>query len=172
MVLFNVGSGRVDATCGDRDISLPHATIGMTPRNSERIFASGNERSPAIFPDWGVKDAGYKLNKGDKLAALVELMNQTPEDQTVYLTMTYDLIQGHPFKDEIKMVWFDVRQCGSSEVNPPEGKCKSKSSGVGHYSYSSIATFMLDYSWTANLDAQVVGSIGMHKYTLGNFGIH
>jgi hypothetical protein len=128
MVLFNVGPGRVDATCGDRDISLPHATIGATPRNSERLFASGNERSPAIFPDWGVKDAGYKLKQGDKLAALVELMNQTPEDQTVYLTMTYDYVQGHPFKDEIKLLWFDVRQCGSSEVNPPVGQCKLRPS--------------------------------------------
>jgi hypothetical protein len=126
MVLFNVGAGRVDATCGDLDISLPHATIGATPRNSERLFAAGNERSPAIFPDWGVKDAGYKLNQGDKLAALIELMNQTPEDQTVYLTMTYDIVHGHPFKDDIKLLWFDVRQCGSSEVNPPTGKRKFK----------------------------------------------
>jgi hypothetical protein len=75
MVLFNRGPGREDLPCSDRDISVPHSTIGATPRNSERIFASGNERSVASFPAWGVKDAGYKLRKQDTFAALVELMN-------------------------------------------------------------------------------------------------
>jgi hypothetical protein len=40
------------------------------------------------------------------------------------MTVTYDIVPGHPYKDEIKVVWFDVRQCGTSEVNPPEGKSK------------------------------------------------
>lgn len=123
MVLFNVGEGREDPTCAYRDISLPHATIGSTSRNSERIFASGNERSKGVFADWGVNDVGYKMKSTDKLAALVELMNQTPEDKVVYMTMTYEVVPGHPFKDDVKIVWFDVRQCGTSEVNPPRNQC-------------------------------------------------
>lgn len=122
MVLFNVGPGRQDYPCSDRDVSVPHVTIGATARNSERIFASGNERTVGVIPQWGVKDAGYKLLGTDKFAALVELMNMNPEDKVVFLTMTYDILPGHPFKDEVKIVWFDVRQCGTSEVNPPKGK--------------------------------------------------
>jgi hypothetical protein len=124
MVLFNVGPGREDFPCSDRDVSVPHVTIGATARNSERIFASGNERSHGIWPEWNVTDAGYKLQTADKFAALVELMNMNPEDKVVYLTVTYDVLKGHPFKDEIKVIWFDVRQCGTSEVNPPKGQCK------------------------------------------------
>lgn len=103
---------------------MPHVTIGATARNSERIFASGNERTVGILPDWGVTDAGYKLYAADKFAALVELMNVNPDDKIVYLTMTYDVIPGHPFKDEVRIVWFDVRQCGTSEVNPPKTQSK------------------------------------------------
>jgi hypothetical protein len=124
MVLFNIGVGREDFPCSGRDISVPHATIGATPRNSERIFASGNERTVGVFSDWGVKDAGYKLKQTDKFAALVEIMNENMEDKFVYMTVTYDVIQGHPFKDDVKVVWFDIRQCGTSQANPPKGQRK------------------------------------------------
>ena len=112
----------MDYTCNHRDISVPHAVVGRTPRNSERIFASGNERTNIIFPDAGVKDAGIKLRKTDQFGAVLEFMNENTEDKIVYLTMTYDFIPGHPFKDDIRPLWFDVRQCGTSEVNPPKGK--------------------------------------------------
>jgi hypothetical protein len=75
IALYNVGPGREDPTCSHRDVSVPHSSIGSTPRNSERIFASGNERTVASFPEWGVKDAGYKIRKEDKFAASIELMN-------------------------------------------------------------------------------------------------
>jgi hypothetical protein len=44
------------------------------------------------------------------------------EDKTVYLTMTYDLIDG-PLPAgwrDVKPVWFDANQCGTSEVSPPK----------------------------------------------------
>jgi hypothetical protein len=44
------------------------------------------------------------------------------DDRTVYLTMTYDVIDG-PLPAgwmDIKPVWFDANQCGTSEVNPPK----------------------------------------------------
>jgi hypothetical protein len=122
MILFNVGPGREDLTCSHRDVSLPHAVAGATPRNSERIFASGNERTEAILPNMGVMDAGYKLKSSDKFNLVLEFMNENPEDKLIYLTMTYDFLDGHPFKDNISIQWYDVRQCGTSEVNPPKGK--------------------------------------------------
>ncbi|KAF2672376.1 hypothetical protein BT63DRAFT_452881 [Microthyrium microscopicum] len=151
MVLFNNGPGREDPPCANRDVSVPHVTVGATSHSSERIFASGNERTVGVWPDWGVKDAGYKLKKEDKFAALVELMNENPEDKQVWMTMTYDIVDGHPFKDDIKIIWFDVRQCGTSEVNPPKGKNQ----------------FTLNYKWNATYDAEVIGSIE-HLHDGGN----
>jgi hypothetical protein len=127
LVLFAAGPNRIDYPCADRNISLPHVTVNSTARRSERIFASGNERTSAIFSDWGAGDAGYNLHEGDSLAMLVELMNMTPKDETVYITITYDFVQGHPFKDTIRAVWFDIRQCGTSEINPPQGKSECRS---------------------------------------------
>lgn len=71
-----------------------------------------------------ITDAGYKLYDTDQFSALIELMNENMEDKTVYLTMTYDIVRGHPYKDDIKILWMDVRQCGTSEVNPPKGQSK------------------------------------------------
>jgi hypothetical protein len=40
-----------------------------------------------------------------------------PGAKTVYLTMYYDYVDGHPSHfQEVKPVWFDVAQCGISEV--------------------------------------------------------
>jgi hypothetical protein len=122
MVLFTKGPGREDPTCKEADISLPHATIGGTPRRSERIFASGNERGQMDLPGWGHNDVGYKMKSTDELAALVELMNENMKDEVVYMTISFDILEGHPYKDDAKVVWFDVRQCGTSEVNPPSNK--------------------------------------------------
>ncbi|KAF2432732.1 hypothetical protein EJ08DRAFT_658730 [Tothia fuscella] len=144
LILFNGGPGRVDTTCKSRDVSVPHASVGAVTSNTERIFAAGNERVEGILPNMGVTDAGYKLYDTDRLSALIELMNENMEDKIVYLTMTYDIVRGHPFKDEIKIIWMDVRQCGTSEVNPPKDKPQ----------------FTLEYKWTSDLDAELVGTIG------------
>jgi hypothetical protein len=49
-------------------------------------------------------------------------MNMNMEDKTVYLTMTYELLEGALPKGwkDIKPVWFDAAQCGTSEVSPPQ----------------------------------------------------
>jgi hypothetical protein len=109
-VLINIGPGREDSACSHRDISLPHISIGAKSRNSERFWTSGNERTSANFSEWGATDAGYKLKPTDKFAGIVELMNQNIEDKVVWLTMTYTIVDGHPYKDDIRVVWYDVRQ--------------------------------------------------------------
>jgi hypothetical protein len=131
MVLFIKGPGREDPTCKNEEISLPHGTVGGTPRKSERIFASGNERSFANLPGWGHSDVGYKMKSTDELAVLLELMNENMEDKVVYMTMTWDYLEGHPYKDEVKVVWFDVRQCGTSEVTPPKNQGKTENCLLG-----------------------------------------
>jgi hypothetical protein len=142
MVLFNTGPGREDFTCGEKDISLPHAVAGVTPRNSERIFASGNERTVCLFPNWGVHDAGYKLKPTDSFDAVLELMNENTEAKTVYVTMTYDIVDGHPFKDDVRIIWLDIGQCGTSEFNPKKD------------------VFSIDYNWKSNVEGKVIAAIG------------
>ena len=96
LLLYNIGEGRSDATCADRDISVPHVIVGTTAKTSERLFASGNERTPLVFPDASQLKIGYQLNKNDKFAMLIDLMNTEKVDKTAYLTITYDIVDGHP----------------------------------------------------------------------------
>jgi hypothetical protein len=124
MVLFNAGPGRADETCKHLDVSNPHASVNLLSRLSDRIFASGNERTILSFQDLGYSNVGYKFKSTDNINLLVELMNMNMEHKLVYLTMTYDIIEGHPFKEDIKTIWLDERNCGTSEINPPDGKSK------------------------------------------------
>lgn len=148
MVMFNIGSGRVDQTCQNAYSSLPHANVGCTPSTCERMFASGNERTPVTIVDWasmkaGGKLAGYHVKPSDSFAFIIDLMNDSGSDKTVYVTMTYDYVDGWPSNmDDMRPVWFDVDQCGLSEASP-----KSQS---GAFEISA-------WPWSATLDGEVLG---------------
>jgi hypothetical protein len=73
-------------------------------------------------------------------------MNMNAGAKTVYLTMYYDYVEGHPahFK-EVKPVWFDVAQCGTSEV----------SGGSPNTKFDIRAT-----TWTANFDGEILHAGG------------
>jgi len=117
MVLFNIGSGAWDATC--TVFGLPHMIVGTLPASSERIFSSGNERTTIFFnPQWlNHTNVGYPVYSKDRFGLITDLMNMNPGAKTVYLTMYYDYVEGHPAHfQEVKPVWFDVAQCGISEV--------------------------------------------------------
>ena len=73
-------------------------------------------------------------------------MNMNPGAKTVYLTMYYDFVEGHPSHfGEVKPVWFDVAQCGISEVSggSPGSKFDVKA-----------------LPWTANFDGEIVHAGG------------
>lgn len=54
----------------------------------------------------------------DRFGLITDLMNMNAGAKTVYLTMYYDYVEGHPANfQEVKPVWFDVAQCGISEVS-------------------------------------------------------
>jgi len=118
MVLFNIGKNTGDATC--RSMGLPHMIVGTNVAGSERIFSSGNERTPVFFnPPWlNTTNIGYPVFPNDRFGLITDLMNMNPGAKTVYLVMYYDYVDGHPnnFK-QLKPVWFDVAQCGISEVS-------------------------------------------------------
>ena len=119
-VLFSAGPTRQDATCAYRDVSLPHTLAGLTSKNSERFFSSGNERTAFTLPLLGEKNVGYKISANDQFSMIVDLMNQNDEDKVVYLTMTWDFVPGHKAEwDDMKPIWLDIAQCGTSELNAP-----------------------------------------------------
>ncbi|QDS77030.1 hypothetical protein FKW77_006552 [Venturia effusa] len=139
-----IGPGRSDPTCSGFEISIPHAGTNTTAHTSERIFASGNERVPVVFADMGAKDSGYKLRAEDKLGTLIDLANMNADDKTLYYTMVWDYIEGHGLQNDVSMAWNDIRNCGSSEANPPEKQTK----------------FTLDNTWTSTVDAEIIGGFG------------
>ncbi|QDS69560.1 hypothetical protein FKW77_007927 [Venturia effusa] len=154
MVHLAIGPGRQDATCYGRR-SLPHIDVNASPANSERYFSSGNERT-FLNPDRAGAEGtkwGYHLRTTDRMAFIVDLMNMNMEDKVVYLTMTYDIIDG-PLPagwQDIKPVWFDANQCGTSEVHPPKQS--------GQFTITSG-------SWTPNFEGEVLG-VGGHLHDGG-----
>jgi hypothetical protein len=126
--------------------SLPHWVVGFNPGSSERIWASGNERTPIRFADWNITDVGYKMAKGDILSMIVDLMNMDKQDKTIYVVITYDYFDGRPAgMSEIKPVWLDVDQCGFSEA-----RAKSQN---GAYTVSSIP-------WKTTVSGEILGMGG------------
>jgi hypothetical protein len=105
-------------------VCVPFLVTATTPSKSERYFVTGNERTPFNFYQGGAESTAYHLDAADKFSFLVELMNMNMEDQVVYITMTYDILDGSLPKGwkDVKTVFLDVKSCGTSEVKPPQGK--------------------------------------------------
>jgi hypothetical protein len=146
MVLFNIGTGAWDATC--TTFGLPHMIVGSLPATSERIFSSGNERTTVFFnPVWtNTTNMGYPVYSKDRFGLITDLMNMNAGAKTVYLVMYYDYVEGHPSNfQEVKPVWFDVAQCGISEVGgrTPGAKFEIKAS-----------------AWVANFEGEVLQAGG------------
>lgn len=74
-------------------------------------------------------------------------------DSTVYLTMTYDFVPGQPDGwDNVKPIWFDVNQCGTSEVDAPQED--------GHFVLTSKP-------WKPNFEGELIG-VGSHVHDGGD----
>ncbi|QDS72079.1 hypothetical protein FKW77_003155 [Venturia effusa] len=153
MVHFLSGPGRWDPTCLNSP-SLPHFDVGQTPGSSERYFSSGNERTFFGMDHAGADTKfGYHIKTTDKMAFIVDLMNMNMDDKVVYMTMTYDFVDG-PLPSgwrEVKNVWFDVNECGTSEVNPLKQS--------GKYTITSKP-------WTPNFEGEILG-VGGHLHDGG-----
>jgi hypothetical protein len=93
----------------------------MTATTSERIWASGNERTPMIFSEFNNTNVGYRIRKDDRFTLDVDLMNDfMNEDKIVYLTGTYDVVVNTPSAwDDVIPVWFDITNCLTSEFSAP-----------------------------------------------------
>jgi len=154
MVHLTIGSGRWDPTCYGRP-SLPHIDVNSSPGASERYFSSGNERSKITLDinGPGMTKWGYHLKSSDSYGFIVDLMNMNAQDKTVYLTMYYDYLEG-PLPsgwDDVKTIWFDVNQCGTSEYSPPKQS--------GSYTITSGR-------WSPNVTGKILG-VGGHLHDGG-----
>jgi hypothetical protein len=88
----------------------------------------------------------------DRFGLIADLMNMNPTSKQVYMTMYYDYVEGHPSGwDEIKPVWFDVAQCGTSEVG----------GGAAGSSFKIASS-----PWSANFEGEVMG-VGGHIHDGG-----
>jgi hypothetical protein len=107
VVVFN--SGRPDATCG------PDTPVGSL---GERFFAAGNERTGGSLP----RGFGYHLGT-DRVAAAIEIMNQSSRPQAVYLRTTTTYVSDPaPEMRPVRPVWLDEGGCGSSQYAVPAGR--------------------------------------------------
>jgi hypothetical protein len=80
-------------------------------------------------------------------------MNMNPAAKQVYLTLYYDYVEDHPSDyDEIKPVWLDVGQCGTSEIRGGSAGSSFKISSK---------------PWTANFDGEIMG-MGGHLHDGGS----
>ncbi|TID21006.1 Diphthamide biosynthesis protein 2 [Venturia nashicola] len=145
MVSFIKGPGRWDPTCYGWP-SGPHLAVGATGATSERMMASGNERA---FLDYSAnpEGSGYHFKSTDKLAYLVDLMNMNMEANVVYVTMTYDYLEGPlpPGWLDVKTIWLDAFQCGTSEIAAPKQN--------GAFTVSSKP-------WKPNFEGKILGGMG------------
>lgn len=77
---------------------------------------------------------------------IVDLMNMNMQAKEAYLTIYYDYIDGHPKGfEEVKPVWMDAMQCGTSEVSGRSANAK--------FDFSSSP-------WIANFEGEVLGTGG------------
>lgn len=89
--------------------------------------------------------AGYFVGPNDKIALLVELMNQAMESQTAVLTITYEYIPSRPSTfNKITPVWLDIGTCHN-----PDLPAKKNTT----FQYTSSA-------WSANVAGWITCGIG------------
>lgn len=161
MVVLNIGPGRWDPTCYHKndsgtDPSLPHFAVGTSPKRSERLFASGNERTPGDLTPFikSGKKVGYFIEKTDDFRFIVDLMNMNMHNEKVYVTMTYDIFDG-AFPEgwqTLTPIWLDANQCGMSDVHPTDPN--------GIFTISSN-------SWKATVEGEIAG-MGTHLHDGGD----
>lgn len=96
-----------DATCSGKWLRLA----------GERFFASGNERTSIAFPS----GYGYRTRWYDSWNLLVDLMNHSTSEKTVYIQVTFTYRPSYGSVKRVRPVWLDIDQCGNSEYSIPAG---------------------------------------------------
>jgi hypothetical protein len=140
MVLFNREAGKTDATC---DVGLPFP-LGLL--FGQRFFASGDERTPIIFPP----GYGYHVGAASNWTLIWDLASENTTAQQVYYEVSFNWVpdaQAPGFKN-LEPIWFDVAQCGFSTFSVPAGPSQRS------------------WTWTVNRPG-VITNIGGHVHDGG-----
>jgi hypothetical protein len=92
----------------------------------EHLFESGNEKTVI---DFAVANAtirtGYRFKPKDILVLNSELMNMQDKEKWVWLTLTYDYLDGpHPEIKDGRVIWMSIGapRCGGANDHNPFGK--------------------------------------------------
>jgi hypothetical protein len=91
--------------------------------STQRMYSAGNEREVSRLNPNGLK-YGLSIGPLDQYTMVVELMNQNPQNISVYVTQTYELVEGEAAKGykDAHMIWMDITGCGISSVPATPGQ--------------------------------------------------
>jgi hypothetical protein len=104
----------------------------------QRIFASGDERTPFALPD----GYGFKVTPG-RWIGVIELMNHSPLPQEVYFDAdVWTVPASTKGMKNVTPVWLDIANCLDSEYSVPAGKSAT------------------DWSWVSSITGKVVAAAG------------
>lgn len=72
--------------------------------------------------------AGIKIDEGDTLSCIMELMNESAETRVVYLTISAEFVSGAAAQgySPVQLAWLDATGCGASNVPAQEGQYQLK----------------------------------------------
>jgi hypothetical protein len=133
-VLFS--AGRPDATCGPGE--------PFPGKLGQRFFASGNERTPGLFPP----GFGYYVDGGN-WSGIFHVMNHGTEARTVWFRLR---VRWSPAAAggvlPLTPIWLDMNNCRTSEYAVPAGPSSSH------------------WTWTSTLTGRVI-STGGHVHNGG-----
>ena len=127
-VLFS--AGRQDATCGPEE--------PFPGKLGQRFFASGNERTPGLFPP----GFGYFVDAGN-WSGIFHVMNHSAGPKSVFFQLK---VRWTPAAAggvrPLTPIWLDMNNCRTSEYAVPAGPSSSH------------------WTWTSNLTGRILATAG------------
>ncbi|HYH51389.1 MAG TPA: hypothetical protein VEG38_17715 [Acidimicrobiia bacterium] len=119
-VMFS--AGRPDPTCGPNE--------PFPGKLGQRFFASGNERTPGVFPP----GFGYYVDSGN-WSGIFHIMNHTAEPKTVFfqVKMRWSPASAGGVRP-LTPIWLDMNNCRTSEYAVPAGPSSK------HWTWTSTVT--------------------------------
>ena len=127
-VMFS--AGRPDPTCGPEQ--------PFPGKLGQRFFASGNERTPGVFPP----GFGYYVDSGN-WSGIFHIMNHTAEPKTAFfrVKMRWSPASAGGVRP-LTPIWLDMNNCRTSEYAVPAGPSSSH------------------WTWTSKLTGRIVATAG------------
>jgi hypothetical protein len=147
VVLMNAGPDVTDIMCGGK--------------GAEALMMDGNERTPnTYYKPGGHMKSGYPMTNRDTMVAIWELMNMDPVEKWVWLTLSYEYIDGHPQEyHPIHQLFLSIGPSCSGFINPYG---KSNLSFTGQPKSKVFQEFSIP--WKSPVDGYLLGmgTVSLH----------